>query len=179
MPPPDPLSRPARSGLREIESLADVTAAVPGGFAGIVRLPHGWVLMLVEPKQSQNAINAIKDLTHPVVIGPNDVISVEKARWRLSDLLEWYAYILPRLRSVPISTAKVDQRANRIVLGVPHQRAMAAAKKRLMSLNVPCKLVKLVVQPYARVAAMDHFREVAFVNAGVSDVPFRADDASG
>ena len=150
-PPPDADLSPPDPNRTDLATV-ELARQVPGGFAGIGYRGDKRVLMLVSPRDEGPAKSALRRLLPSAEYSQLHVeqLRVIQVRWSYSQLFDWYRYLLPhRVAGLPVSSAAIDGRSNRIRISVPDATAEALIRARLDALRLPCDLVTLTREPYA------------------------------
>ena len=154
----DTLSRPTRYDQEQVA--AWLARRVPGGysFGTMVDSIHNiGILWLREPDQKKEALAVLDTLlppgywnfrrTHP------DSVVVRKVRWDSAELYDWMNYLQnskPGLKEVAITMWATDPLGDRLVFGVEKRDMLPTMVSWLVEKKVPCRLVQLMVQGYAR-----------------------------
>jgi hypothetical protein len=115
---------------------------LPGGFGGEFVDGRRLGVYFTDPARAPEAL-AILRYRYPV--------RVYQGRWTLVQLDEWSQYLGPRLQA-NLSVIGPDVAGNRVLVGVIDASAWRQVERRLAELHVPCHLVALHIQPYARAA---------------------------
>ena len=95
---PDSLAArlPPRTGrMHPDDQWADIARTTPGGFAGSIRdSTHRLILMLTKPELTGEAKAALADR----LPFPFESATVRQVRWDFAQLVDWFNYLLPRIR---------------------------------------------------------------------------------
>jgi hypothetical protein len=115
------------------------------------------ILWLREPDQKKKALAVLDTLLPPEY--PNfrrthpDSVVVRKVRWDSAELYDWMSYLQGSMRGgngVAITAWAIDPLGDRLVFAIEKQEMLPAMVSSLLEKHVPCRLVQLDVQGYAR-----------------------------
>ncbi len=149
------VSSPATSrGLETLDDLFYRVAAKADGFAGAYYAEDGSLNVAVRPKdksltesEQKRALEALvsvfgKDVLEPVpsMKRPQPgagTVMFRRADYRFLDLHEWYQDVRGVLRERGVGYTDIDERSNRLVVGVAGGKPSAAVVNHLSKLNIP------------------------------------------
>ena len=120
------------------EAWARLARTVPGGFAGVVydTTIKTQVLMLTQPARAAEAEAALAKWL-PGIGGA----TVREARWDFAQLVDWYNYLMPRMKGVGAVSSDKDENINRIEFGATSIAARDSVVRALSAFPLPCDLV--------------------------------------
>lgn len=115
---------------------------VPGGFGGIYLQGETTTALLVDTTKGSEATPAI------AAVYQREIQRVAPARWTYAQLYDWKTYIISNVsRSVVPPSIAISEQQNRIDISAPDERSSKALETWLATLNLPCRLVSLSIQP--------------------------------
>ena len=133
----DRISRPE-------EGTARFSRELPGGYAGIWLVDEEPVMAMVDPTHAEVVRVALNDRLGGSGLSLSPESPVVQVRWSFAQLWEWYTY----LESVIVAPeafvwVDLDERRNRIVVGLTSHSAREDLAARLNAREVPCHLILL------------------------------------
>jgi hypothetical protein len=136
------------------EAWVELARTAPGGIGGIFLDAGVGYLWLVDPSKRSEAIAAIAATSLGIAMQqtgfPLQDAVVLKARWDFAQLADWYAYVVSRaLPEVRWSSADIQEARNRLEFGVVDEVARLDLESKLKTLDLPCNLIAIRIQPYA------------------------------
>jgi hypothetical protein len=140
-----------------------VSRTVPGGFAGIRRLPAtGQIaILLTDTSHTEDVRIALREVARSQ---PSSLASAGdniarapaiQAKWTLAELYDWLWYLESTLPAVVqafgggYTSSGVDDDANHVFFDAPDTVTHAGLMRALASLSLPCDLVSSDVRPYS------------------------------
>ena len=141
----DTASHPFRSASdNSWEDKANLTQNIPGGFGGIGHreIHPRTIVYLLDTAQLSAAVPA---LVSAGLLPPNPIVGAVQGRFTYSQLYDWFRYIQTHILGVRVVMGTLDDRRNRIMLGVEDQAARAELERKLAEMHAPCFLVALRV----------------------------------
>ena len=138
-------------------TLDDLFLRVAGsssGFAGAYYADDGSLRVVVRPGgktltywEKRRALSALVGVFGREVLEPVPAmkrsqpgigrVSYQTARYSFADLHRWYQRLRPVLAQRGVTFTDIDERANRLVVGVPYGKPNSAISKFIASLNIP------------------------------------------
>ena len=115
------------------------------------------LLWLREPSKKKEALAVLDTLLPPDY--PNfrrthpDSVVIRKVRWDFAEFYDWMNYLQSSMRGlngVRITMWATDPLGDRLVFGIEKQEMLPKMVSWLLEKIVPCRLVQLIVQGYAR-----------------------------
>jgi len=79
------------------------------------------------------------------LLPPNPIVGAVQGRFTYSQLYDWFRYIQTHILGVRVVMGTLDDRRNRIMLGVEDQAARGELERKLAEMHAPCFLVALRV----------------------------------
>lgn len=130
---------------------AALARTAPGGIGGIYAAGPNYTeyfVLLTDPAKKVEAFAAIRAAFPGIETSfPLERAQVAKGRWDFAQLGDWYGYLLMRGAFRVATSSDIDEKGNRLDFGVPDEAARATLEAWLTSLDVPCRLVAIHIQP--------------------------------
>ena len=158
----EPPTGPTRlSGPRA--QLVAVSRTVPGGFAGIRRLPPAGqiAILLTDTSHAADVRAALREVAVSAPLSPPSApetiarAPAIQVKWTLAELYDWLWYLESALQPAAhafggaYTSSGVDDGANRVFFDAPDSASHAGLVRALAGLAVPCELVTSDVRPYS------------------------------
>jgi len=139
-------SLPPRPSYRHPDNeFEDAARVVPGGFGGVL-VQDGWPAFYLVDTTQHAAAQAALATQFPILYSPSS--RVLQGRWDFAQLHDWFRYLQMRLGPLGlIGLSDVDEAKNRIHFGVVNEQARPKIEAALASLDVPCYLVAVDIEP--------------------------------
>lgn len=147
---PDPPPASPRRPYTIDDRFADLARAVPGGFGGLWLQGDVLHVNLVDLSREAEARAALKERLRGE-FGPGaggqrgrvelDRIVFHQGRYDYVQLTAWYARLPAGLGYEGVITTDIDERRNRIVVGVESAAAAERVRRRVAELGIPAEAV--------------------------------------